>query len=229
MAEALVIVFPIYQGVTLLDFAGPYQFLSRLPDTEVIVASLGGETVSADGLHFSALQPLEQIERCDVLCVPGGGGCTQAMQDKRYMAQIRRLAAGTHYLTSVCTGSLILAAAGLLNGKRATSHWSMRESLALFGAIPSNERVVRDGHIITGGGVTAGIDFALALIAELRGADTAQAIQLGLEYAPAPPFKGGTPELAPAAIVQQVQAAMAENLLKRHALVAQIAADINHG
>ncbi len=224
MAETLVIVFPIYQGVTQLDFTGPHQFLSRLPEAEVIVASVGGETVKADGMHFAALRPLEDIERCDVLCVPGGAGCTQAMQDERYMAQIRRLAAGARYLTSVCTGSLILAAAGLLKGKRATCHWSMRDSLALFGAIPCNARVVRDGHIISGGGVTAGIDFALTLIAELHGEETAQAIQLGMEYAPAPPFIGGTPELAPAAVVQQVQATMADNLQRRQALVAQIAA-----
>jgi cyclohexyl-isocyanide hydratase len=223
MTETLVIVFPLYQGVTPLDFTGPHQFLSRLSDAEVIVASVGGEAVNADGLHFAGLQPLEHIERCDVLCVPGGSGCTQAMQDARYLAQIRRLAAEARYLTSVCTGSLILAAAGLLRGRHATCHWSMRDSLALFGAIPCNERVVRDGHIISGGGVTAGIDFALTLIAELRGEETAQAIQLGMEYAPAPPFKGGTLELTPAAVVQQVQAAMAENLQRRQALVAHIA------
>ncbi|WP_411751211.1 DJ-1/PfpI family protein [Serratia sp. (in: enterobacteria)] len=224
MAAALVIVFPIYQGVTQLDFTGPHQFLSRLPDAEVIVASMAGETVTADGLHFAALRSLEDIERCDVLCVPGGGGCLDAMQDEGYLEQIRRLAAGARYLTSVCTGSLILAAAGLLKGKRATCHWSMRDSLALFGAIPCNERVVRDGNIITGGGVTAGIDFALTLIAELHGEATAQAIQLGMEYAPAPPFTGGTLELTSAAVVQQVQATMAENLRRRQALVAQIAA-----
>lgn len=224
MAAALVIVFPIYQGVTQLDFTGPHQFLSRLPEAEVIVASMGGETVTADGLHFAALRSLEDIERCDVLCVPGGGGCIEAMQDDGYLEQIHRLAAGARYITSVCTGSLILAAAGLLKGKRATCHWSMRDSLALFGAIPCNERVVRDGNIISGGGVTAGIDFALTLIAELRGEATAQAIQLGMEYAPAPPFQGGTPELAPAAVLQQVQATMAENPARRQALVAKIAA-----
>lgn len=224
MATALVIVFPIYQAVTQLDFTGPHQFLSRLPEAEVIVASMGGETVTADGLHFAALRSLEEIERCDVLCIPGGGGCIEAMQDDGYLEQIRRLAAGARYITSVCTGSLILAAAGLLQGKRATCHWSMRDSLALFGAIPCNERVVRDGNIISGGGVTAGIDFALTLIAELRGEATAQAIQLGMEYAPAPPFQGGTPELAPTAVVQQVQATMAENLARRQALVAKIAA-----
>lgn len=224
MADKLVIVFPIYQGVTQLDFTGPHQFLSRLPGTEVIVASMGGETVTADGLHFAALRSLEMIERCDVLCVPGGGGCTAAMQDANFLKQIRRLATGARYLTSVCTGSLILAAAGLLKGKRATCHWSMRDSLALFGAIPCNERVVRDGNIISGAGVSAGIDFALTLIAELHGQETAQAIQLSMEYAPAPPFAGGNPELSPAAIVQQVQAAMAENLQRRKDLVAQIAA-----
>lgn len=139
------------------------------------------------------------------------------------MQQIRRLGADARYLTSVCAGSLILAAAGLLQGKRAACHWSMRDSLKLFGAVPSSARVERDGNVISGGGVTAGIDFALALIAELHGEETAQMIQLYLEYAPAPPFEGGTPELAPPHIYARVQAQMAESLQRRRALVAQIA------
>ncbi|HHE7964586.1 TPA: DJ-1/PfpI family protein [Serratia marcescens] len=215
--------FITYQGVTQLDFTGPLQFLRHMPGAEIIVASVDGADVESEGLHFTQLRPLPEIARCDVLCVPGGSGCTQALQDKAFMQQIRRLGADARYLTSVCTGSLILAAAGLLAGKRAACHWSMRDSLKLFGAIPSAARVERDGNVISGGGVTAGIDFALALIAELHGEDTAQTIQLYLEYAPAPPFTGGTPELAPPHIYARVQAQMAESLARRRALVAQIA------
>ncbi|PYD39602.1 DJ-1/PfpI family protein [Serratia plymuthica] len=224
MSVPLVIVFPIYQGVTQLDFTGPLQFLRRMPDAEIIVASVGGADVSSEGLHFSRLHRLEDVTHCDVLCVPGGSGCTQALLDENFMRQIRRLGTDARYLTSVCTGSLILAAAGLLQGKRAACHWSMRESLTLFGAVPSRARVERDGNVITGGGVTAGIDFALTLIAELHGEDTAQMIQLYLEYAPAPPFLGGTPELAPAGILARVEEKMADSLQQRRALVEQIAA-----
>ena len=180
MSEPLVIVFPIYQGVTQLDFTGPLQFLRHMPGAEIIVASVDGADVESEGLHFTQLRLLPEIARCDVLCVPGGSGCTQALQDEAFMRQIRRLGADARYLTSVCTGSLILAAAGLLPGKRAACYWSMRDSLKLFGAIPSAARVERDGNVISGGGVTAGIDFALALIAELHGEDTAQTIQLYL-------------------------------------------------
>ncbi|CAI1767259.1 DJ-1/PfpI family protein [Serratia entomophila] len=224
MSEPLVIVFPIYQGVTQLDFTGPLQFLRRMPGAEIIVASIGGADIASEGLHFTQLQRLEEVNRCDVLCVPGGSGCAQALEDAGFMCQIRRLGQQARYLTSVCTGSLILAAAGLLQGKRATCHWSMRDSLALFGAIPSSARVERDGNVISGGGVTAGIDFALALIAELHDEETAQMIQLYLEYAPAPPFAGGTPELTPPHILAKVQAQMADSLRLRREQVAQIAA-----
>ena len=135
MSEPLVIVFPIYQGVTQLDFTGPLQFLRHMPGAEIIVASVDGADVESEGLHFTQLRPLPEIARCDVLCVPGGSGCTQALQDEAFMQQIRRLGADARYLTSVCTGSLILAAAGLLQGKRAACHWSMRDSLKLFGAV----------------------------------------------------------------------------------------------
>jgi len=121
------------------------------------------------------------------------------------LAEIRRLAAGARYVTSVCTGSLVLGAAGLLRGKRAACHWGWRELLTLFGATPDGGRVVRDGNIVTGGGVTAGIDFALTLVAEMAGAETAQMIQLGIEYAPAPPFNAGSPDVAPPGILAEMQ------------------------
>ena len=156
--------------------------------------------------------------------MPGGVAATDVINDLAFMAEITRLAATARYLTSVCTGSLILGAAGLLKGKRAACHWAWRDMLPLFGAIPDPARVVRDGDIITGGGVTAGIDFALAVAAELAGAEFAQALQLGIEYAPAPPFNAGRPETAPAAVLAAVEARMAEIMPARRAGAAAAAA-----
>ena len=199
----------LYPGLTQLDFTGPHTVFTRLPDTEVIVASRdGGEIASDGGLTFAHVARLADIDRCDLICLPGGFSATEAANDAVLIAEIRRLATGARYLTSVCTGSLILGAAGLLQGRRAACHWAWRHLLPLFGAIPDEGRVVRDGNIITGGGVTAGIDFALAVAAELAGADVAMAIQLGLEYAPAPPFDAGRPELAPAHVLAVVRARM---------------------
>ena len=203
--DLLAIVFPIYPGVTQLDFTGPHQVFSRLPGVKPVVASVEGKPITAHGLTFSGLVPLEEVDRCDVLCVPGGFGCTDAIKDTRYLSAIQFLAEKARYITSVCTGSLILGAAGLLQGKRAACHWEWREFLPLFGAIPDPGRVVRDGNIITGGGVTAGIEFALTLAAELTNSTIAQSVQLGLEYAPAPPFESGTPDRAPADILARVR------------------------
>lgn len=203
------IVIALYPGVTHLDFTGPHQVLTRTPDADLIVASVGGKDIEAEGLTFTNLADLSKIARCDVLNVPGGFGTADAMVDEAFMREIRRLGAGAKYLTSVCTGSLILGAAGFLKGKRAACHWAWRPLLEPFGATVSEERVVRDGNVITGGGVTAGIDFALVLLAELAGEDYAQSIQLGLEYAPAPPFNSGRPELARPEILAEVKARMA--------------------
>jgi len=223
MADQLSIVFPIYPGVTHLDFTGPHQFVSRIPGAKVVVASVGGKPVTADALTFADLADLGAIPSCDVLCVPGGYGCTAAMQDPAYMNAIWRLAATARYVTSVCTGSLILAAAGLLKGKRAACHWAWRDMLADFGAIPDEGRVVRDGNILTGGGVTAGIDFALTLISELSGPAIAQSIQLGLEYAPEPPFHAGRPEIAPPAILEAVLERLSSTMPERRAAVLAVA------
>lgn len=203
------IVMALYPGVTHLDFTGPHQVLCRLPGAKVTVASLAGQDIEADGLTFGRLADLAKVERADVLLIPGGLGTTAAMLDEAFMSQIRRLAAGARYLTSVCTGSLILAAAGLLRGRRAACHWAWRELLPPFGAIVDEGRVVRDGHVITGGGVTAGIDFALVLAAELAGEDVARMIQLNLEYAPDPPFDCGRPERADAATRERAAQLMA--------------------
>jgi putative intracellular protease/amidase len=226
MSEPIRIVFALYPGVTHLDFTGPHQFFSRLPNAEVIVASASGEDIEADGLTFTGVKRLADIQRCEVLCVPGGNGVTDAIADEPFMDQIRRLGAGARYLTSVCTGSIALAAAGFLRGRRAACHWAWRDLLEPFGAIVDDGRVVRDGNIITGGGVTAGIDFALVLIAEVAGPIMAQAIQLGLEYAPAPPFVGGRPELAPPMVVEAVKARMDDMAPHRRAAVERAAAKL---
>ncbi|HVY87355.1 MAG TPA: DJ-1/PfpI family protein [Hyphomonadaceae bacterium] len=194
------IVFAIYPGMTHLDFTGPHQFLSRTPNSETVVASPAGGPVESDGLTFAGTKKLADVDRCDLICVPGGIVATKIAQDQAFLSELRRLAGGARYITSVCTGSIILGAAGLLKGKRAASHWAWRDMLELFGATPDPARVVRDGNVITGGGVTAGIDFALTVLAEIAGEETAQTIQLALEYAPAPPFDCGRPELAPANI-----------------------------
>lgn len=210
MAEpGLTFVFALFPGVTQLDFTGPHQVFSRVPGARVTAASAAGGAIEADGLTFAGLARLADIEGCDVLCVPGGWGTTQAMHDPVYMREVKRLAAGARHVTSVCSGSLILGAAGLLKGRQAACHWAARDLLPMFGAIPHEGRVVRDGHVFTGGGVTAGIDFALTLAAELAGAEVAQAIQLSLEYAPAPPFDAGRPETAPPAVLERVTAGMA--------------------
>lgn len=199
------IVFALYPGVTQLDFTGPLEVLSRLPGAEVVLASCrGGELAASGGVTFARLVPLAEVPGCLVLCVPGGFGTTEAMLDGEYLAQLRRLAAQARYVTSVCTGSLLLGAAGLLRGRRAACHWAYRELLPLFGAEPDAARVVRDGNLITGGGVTAGIDLGLTVLAELAGRDLAESVQLALEYAPEPPFSSGRPEQARAAVRARV-------------------------
>ena len=223
-SNPLTIVFPIYPGVTQLDFTGPHQFFSRLPGVKPVVASIEGKPITADGLTFTDLVSLEELDRCDVLCVPGGFGCTNAIENLQYLSAIRRLAEKALYITSVCTGSLILGAAGLLEGKRAACHWAWREFLSLFGAIPDAGRVVRDGNIITGGGVTAGIDFALTLAAELTNPTIAQSVQLGLEYAPAPPFDSGTLDRAPAEVVARMRRRYAKAGVERRAALEVAAA-----
>jgi len=217
------VVIPLYEGVTHLDFTGPHQMLSLVPDVQIIVASLDGLPVKSHGLTFGELTSLEAIEHCDILCVPGGAGCVSAIENPRFVHVIQRLGSHAEYLTSVCTGSLILAAAGLLEGRRAACHWAWRDMLTLFGAIADDRRVVRDDHVITGGGVTAGIDFALTLISELRGTDTAQSIQLLLEYAPEPPFNAGLPDTAPSSVRHLVLNKMANTLTEAKQRIGRVA------
>lgn len=199
MAEKLTIAFVLFPNLTQLDFTGPLQVLSRLPGAEVHLVAKTFDPVPSDAaLRIPPTCIFADCPPVDVLCVPGGFGVDEAMNDSDLMGFVKREGARAKYVTSVCTGAFILGAAGLLKDKRATTHWAYHEELAKVGAIPVKARVVRDGNIFTGGGGTAGIDFALTLAAEISGADVAKAIQLGLEYDPAPPFDAGSPEKAPA-------------------------------
>ena len=187
------IVFVLFDNVTQLDFTGPVQFLSRLPGAKVHVVSKDGAAVKTDcGFSILPRSGFGQCPQADVLCVPGGHGVRDAIADQVIVDFVRQQANGAGYITSVCTGAFILGAAGLLQGKKATCHWAYTHLLPLFGAMHQPTRVVRDGNLITAGGVTSGIDFALELIAAISGEDVARTIQLALEYDPAPPFGGGS-------------------------------------
>jgi transcriptional regulator GlxA family with amidase domain len=218
MSQPFTTVFAIYDNMTQLDFTGPHQVLCRLPGASTLIASLDGGDVTAEGnLVIGQTKKLSEIAQCDLICVPGGVTATQVALDEAFVTQIRRLGIGAKYVTSVCTGSLILGAAGLLQGKRAACHWAWRELLAEFGAIVDDARVARDGNTITGGGVTAGIDFALTMVAEIAGEAYAKALTLGYEYAPAPPFPGGRPELAEAETLATYSALMDKMMDQRRA------------
>ena len=196
------VVFALYPRVTQLDFTAPFEIFARLPRARCVLASVEGVPIQGDGgITFSGIVRLADIENCELLCVPGGFGTVAAMEDQSYLSELERLAAKAQFVTSVCTGSLLLAAAGLLRGRRAACHWAWRELLADFGVTPDPARIVRDGNIFTGGGVTAGIDMALAVMAEIAGVDYAQVVQLALEYSPEPPFDSGRPERARPEIV----------------------------
>ena len=187
------IVFVLFDNVTQLDFTGPVQFLSRLPGAKVHVVSKDGAAVKTDcGFSILPRSGFGQCPQADVLCVPGGHGVRDAIADQVIVDFVRQQANGADYITSVCTGAFILGAAGLLQGKKVTCHWAYTQLLPLFGAMHQPTRVVRDGNLITAGGVTSGIDFALELIAAISGEDVARSIQLALEYDPAPPFGGGS-------------------------------------
>lgn len=218
MSQEFPIVFALYPRVTQLDFTGPYEVFARLPGARSILASTTGNSVEADGgMTFGQVRRLADVDRCALLCVPGGFGTIEAMEDIEYLDQLRRLAGQAQYVTSVCSGSLLLGAAGLLQGKRAACHWAWRDLLPVFGAVPDPARVVRDGNVITGGGVTAGIDMALTVVGEIAGADFAEVVQLAIEYAPAPPFDSGCPERARPEIVAAARRRLDSNREAREA------------
>ncbi len=197
----------IFDRLTALDAVGPYEVLSRLPDATVtFVAEEPGAKRTGNGfLALTADASLTDVPDPDVVLVPGGVGQEGLMDDGPVHEWLRRVHETSTWTTSVCTGSLILAAAGLLEGKRATSHWLALEELGRLGAIPVSERVVFDGKIVTAAGVSAGVDMALTLAAEIAGDQVAQAIQLSIEYDPHPPFDAGSPEKAPAEIVEALR------------------------
>lgn len=189
----------LFPGVQLLDFVGPYETFKATPEAETLLIGADMQPLTAScGLPLQPTTSFDDCPQLDVICVPGGAGVNPLLRDESTLSFIRKQAGGARYITSVCTGSLLLGAAGLLKGKKATSHWYAVDFLEKFGAIYTPGRVVRDGNLITAGGITSGIDFGLVMIAELFGQEEAEAVQLGIEYAPQPPFNSGTPETAPA-------------------------------
>lgn len=192
----------IFPGFELLDLAGPLDVLARAPETQAMIVAKTLELVEPD--VAPAVRPdrdFASMQQFDILFVPGGHGISAAMADDATLDFLRQRGDAARYVTSVCTGSLLLGAAGLLRGYKATTHWRYIELLRIFGAEPVAERVVEDRNRITGGGVTAGIDFGLRLVAELHGDDVAKRLQLGIEYDPAPPFASGHPSVAAPALV----------------------------
>ncbi|MBB2205914.1 DJ-1/PfpI family protein [Gluconacetobacter takamatsuzukensis] len=192
--------FAIYPNGTLLDFAGPNEILSRIPNTRVRFASPAGGPVTLEkGIVFGPTEKLADVTKVDVICVPGALDLS-AMMKPETLEHVRRLSEAAQYVTSVCTGSIILAASGVLKGKRSACHWAFLNVLKEYGAIPDAARVVKDGRFMSGGGVTAGIDFGMAIAAELRGAEAAQQVQLLVQYDPQPPFHAGNPADAPSKV-----------------------------
>ncbi|KVU90289.1 DJ-1/PfpI family protein [Burkholderia ubonensis] len=217
--------FLAFPGVQQLDLTGPHDVLASLPDTAAHLVWKTREPVaSSSGLALTPGHTFADCPPLDVICIPGGTGITDLLSDRETIDFVRERSAAARYVTSVCTGALLLGAAGLLRGRRATTHWAFHALLEPLGAVPVRERVVRDGNLFTGGGVTAGIDFALTIAAELAGDEEAQAIQLELEYAPAPPFDAGSPDTAPAGVVMRVRERSAANLARRRQAIEQAAA-----
>jgi cyclohexyl-isocyanide hydratase len=201
----------IFPRLTQLDMTGPYEVLARLPNTQVDLVARTLAPVTTDrGMQIVPTVTYETCPPLDVVMVPGGPGQQDLMEDEAALAFLRKQAATAKYVTSVCTGSLVLGAAGLLKGRRATSHWAAIEHLIPLGAIPTSEKVVVDGNIITGAGVTSGIDFALTLAAILEGEQVAREIQLQIEYDPDPPFDSGSPEKAAPELLKTVRARLAK-------------------
>lgn len=200
------VVFVLFDNVTQLDFTGPAQFLCRMPGAKVHVAAASLDPVMTD-VEFG-IMPTVTFADCpqaDLLCVPGGLGVAPALSDDALIAFVRAQASAAQWVTSVCTGAFILGRAGLLQGRRATTHWGYTSLLPMVGALHEDARTVFDGNVVTAGGVTSGIDFALTIIAHLHGEDVARSLQLNFEYDPAPPFAGGTPATSPPHIVQTMQ------------------------
>jgi len=225
MAEPIQIGILLYPNVTQLDATGPAQVLSRVPGAKMHMIWKTRDPVPTDaGFSIVPTTTFADCPQLDVICVPGGGGQVEVMADAEALEFLRKQAAGARYVTSVCTGSLILGAAGLLKGYKSACHWAWRDMLKDFGAISVAERVVRDRNRISGGGVTAGIDFGLTVAAELAGEEVAKSIQLVLEYDPQPPFDTGSPEKAGSERVKRIRERLAPLLESRRKANAEAAA-----
>ena len=215
----------VFPNLTQLDLTGPYEVLARLPGAETLLLWKNTDPVRSEhGLTILPTATLESSEPLDLILVPGGAGINPLLEHAEVLAFLRRAAAEARYVVGVCTGSLVLAAAGLLRGRRATTHWMSRDLLRSFGAEPVAQRVVVDGKFFTGGGVTAGIDVALTVAAEIAGRTAAEAIQLSIEYDPAPPFASGSPERADPAVLKAVLAGAEPRQRDRAERVARAAA-----
>jgi cyclohexyl-isocyanide hydratase len=225
MSAPLQIGLLLFPKLTQLDLTGPVQVFSSIPGAKVHLIWKRIEPITTDSVL--TLTPTVTFAGCpllDVICVPGGAGSDDMVNDDEVLAFLRRQAENAKYVTSVCTGSLVLGAAGLLRGYRAATHWTARDLLAAFGAIPSEERVCVDRNRITGGGITAGIDFALTLVSHLVDRKTAEMIQLRLEYNPSPPFNAGSPDTAPADVLALMRERIALSRAHRAEAVARAAA-----
>ena len=217
--------FLVFPNITQLDMTGPHEVFARLPGSEIHLVWKSLEPIAAQGgLRLVPTTTLDACPQLDLVCVPGGPGMNPLLTDDDVLAFLRRQAAGARYVTAVCTGALVLGAAGLLKGRRATTHWTAHHLLAPLGAIPVAERTVIDGNVITGGGVTAGIDFALRVVAEVAGEDVAKTIQLSIEYDPQPPFDAGSPKSAGETIVARQKQSGAAGQAVREAAVRAAAA-----
>jgi cyclohexyl-isocyanide hydratase len=227
MSTPLQIGLVIFPRVTQLDLTGPLQVFSSVPGAKVHLIWKQLEPVASDTvLTLTPTMTFADCPQLDVICVPGGLGADDMINDEEMLAFLRRQAGGAQYITSVCTGSLVLGAAGLLQGYRAATHWTAMDFLKEFGATPTHTRVCVDRNRVTGGGVTAGIDFALTLVSLLVDRSTAEAIQLRLEYNPAPPFSSGSPETAPAEIVAVFRERIAPSQARRGEKISRAAAAI---
>jgi cyclohexyl-isocyanide hydratase len=227
MSAPLQIGLVVFPKVTQLDLTGPLQVFSSLPDAKVHLVWKRIEPVTTDSVMV--LTPTVSFAECpqlDVICVPGGMGTDDMVNDAEMLDFLRKQAAGAKYITSVCTGSLVLGAAGLLKGYRAATHWTAMDFLSAFGAIPTRTRVCIDRNRITGGGVTAGIDFALTLVSHLVDRRTAEAIQLRLEYNPAPPFNAGSPDTAPPEVLALMKEKIASAQARRREMIARAAGQL---
>jgi cyclohexyl-isocyanide hydratase len=227
MSAPLQIGLLVFPKVTQLDLTGPVQVFSSVPSAKLHLIWKRIEPVQSDSVLV--LTPTTTFADCpqlDVICVPGGVGSDDLLNDEEVLSFLRKQAEGAKFVTSVCTGSLVLGAAGLLKGYRAATHWTAMDNLSAFGAVPTKTRVCVDRNRVTGGGVTAGIDFALTLVSKLVDEATAQAIQLRLEYNPAPPFNSGSPDTAPSEVLALIQERIAPYKARRAEAVARAAAKL---